>query len=77
MAELTRERLARLKSLRLPPAARLELDPSLEDVSFSLRLTFTTFEEFQKLAGLLGGLTENRDFRALLDDGPADEQDQT
>lgn len=68
LAQLTERREARLRALRLPPSARLELDPSLEDLSFTLRLNFTTPEDFQSLADIVSALKNNPDFLKILDD---------
>lgn len=75
LARLTDEREARLRALGLPPAARLELDPSLEDLKFTLRLTFATSDDFRPLADLVSGLKTNPDFLKILDDVPADVYD--
>jgi hypothetical protein len=68
LAELTDQRTARVKALALPPSARLELDPTFEDLKFSLNLTFATRAEFQKLADLMGRLAESPVFSAILND---------
>lgn len=68
LAQLTELREARLRALGLPPSARLELDPSLEDLSFTLRLNFATPEDFQPLADIVFGLKSNPDFLKILDD---------
>lgn len=68
LAELFRRRTERLKSLALPPAVRLELDPSLEDLKFSLALTFSDLREYEKLLDLLGALKAHPAFQSLLDD---------
>lgn len=75
LADLMRTRQARLKALRLPPEARLELDPTLEDVRFGLRLTFSTPDEFAALIDRAATLARDPDFRALLDDTPAPDPD--
>ena len=68
LARLTDQRTARVKALALPPSARLELDPTFEDLKFSLNLTFATRAEFQKLADLMGRLAESPVFSAILND---------
>lgn len=72
LAELTDRREARLRALGLPPAARLELDPSLEDLKFTLRLTFTGPDDFHALADVVSTLKTNPDFLKILDDIPDD-----
>ena len=68
LAALTDEREARLRALALPAAARLELDPSLEDLEFTLRLTFAGPDDFRSLAELISALKTNSDFLKILDD---------
>jgi ParB-like chromosome segregation protein Spo0J len=68
LAELQKKRAARLKALNSPPGARLAVDPNLEDLSFSLTLTFAGLDEFRNLADWLNGLSDQTEFRALLDD---------
>ena len=68
LAELAAGRQARLRSLNLPRAARLELDPTFEDLKFSLELTFSTPADFAKLAEAVAGLRHSPDFQRLLDD---------
>lgn len=68
LAALTGRREARLKALALPPSAKMELDPTLEDVRFTLNLTFTGAGEYRELTGLLQRLADSPDFLALLDD---------
>lgn len=75
LARLGAEREARLRALNLPPAARLDLDPSLEDLSFKLNLSFATLEEFQSLAETLRQLGGNPDLAALMDDGQGENHD--
>lgn len=70
LAGLIDQREARLRSLALPPSVRLELDPSLEDLSFTLKLTFSTPADFQRLADLTAALKTNPDFVKILDDTP-------
>ena len=72
LAELTRRREARLRALALPAPARLELDPTLEDLSFSLNLTFATLADYQELSRLMRRLEDAPEFRALLDDADED-----
>lgn len=72
LAELTRQRQTRLKALKLPPALRLELDPTLEDLKFGLQLNFTNLDEFKTLADLTLNLAVNGNFQSLLDDSPHD-----
>jgi ParB-like chromosome segregation protein Spo0J len=68
LAELQKKRAARLRALNSPPGARLAADPNLEDLSFSLTLTFAGLDEFRNLADWLNGLSEQAEFRNLLDD---------
>lgn len=68
LAQLTERREARLRALGLPPSVRLELDPSLEDLSFTLRLNFTSPEDFRPLADIVSALKSNPDFLRILDD---------
>lgn len=72
LGEMVNQRQARLKALKLPPTLRLELDPTLEDIKFNLNLYFTTLAEFKNLADQTRRLTENEDFRSLIDDCPHD-----
>ncbi|MDR2725569.1 MAG: hypothetical protein LBC90_05810, partial [Candidatus Adiutrix sp.] len=68
LAELRQKRADRLRALGLPPTARLALDPNLEDLSFSLTLTFSGSADFQALAELVGTLPRRPEFQALLSD---------
>ncbi len=67
LADLAARRAARLRALALPPAARLELDPTFEDLKFTLNLTFATPDDFRKLADLVARLADSPDFRHLLE----------
>jgi hypothetical protein len=68
LAELRQKRTDRLRALGLPTSARLALDPSFEDLSFSLTLTFTGSAEFQALAELASALPQRPEFQALWGD---------
>ena len=68
LAELAATRQARLRGLNLPRSARLELDPTFEDLKFSLELTFSTPADFDRLAEAVAGLRHSPDFQQLLDD---------
>ena len=68
LAELRQTRADQLKALDLPPSVRLTLDPSFEDLSFSLTLTFSGPAEFRALTELAGTLPRRPEFQALLDD---------
>ena len=68
LAELRQKRADRLRALALPPSARLALDPSFEDLSFSLTLNFKGLVDFQALAELAGALPRRPEFQALLSD---------
>lgn len=68
LAELAAKRQACLRSLNLPRSARLELDPTFEDLKFSLELSFSTPADFAKLAEAVAGLRNSPDFQQLLDD---------
>jgi ParB-like chromosome segregation protein Spo0J len=68
LAELQKKRAARLRALNSPPGARLTADPSFEDLSFSLTLTFAGLDEFRRLTVWLNGLPDQAEFQALLDD---------
>ncbi|MDR2946862.1 MAG: ParB N-terminal domain-containing protein [Candidatus Adiutrix sp.] len=68
LAELAAARQARVRALALPRAARLELDPSLEDLKFGLNLTFATPAEFGQVAETVAKLRQSPDFQKLLDD---------
>ena len=72
LAELTQRREEIVRTLNLPPEARLELDSTLEDLSFRLNLTFTDWASFGRLADLMGDLRQNQHFQALIED--ADEK---
>lgn len=75
LARLTDCREARLRALRLPPSVRLELDPSLEDLSFTLRLNFATPADFRPLADIVSALMSDPDFLKILDDAQDDTDD--
>ncbi len=68
LAELAQRRQKRLAALKIPKAARLELDPSLEDLSFTLTMTFSSVEEFTKLMAWGSELHTNPDFQSLIHD---------
>jgi len=68
LAELRQKRADRLRALKSPPGARFTADPSFEDLSFSLTLTFAGLDEFRRLAAWLNGLSARAEFQALLDD---------
>lgn len=68
LAELAAKRQTRLRSLNLPRAAHLELDPTFEDLKFGLELTFSTPAEFAELAEVVAGLRKSSEFQELLDD---------
>jgi len=68
LSELRQKRTRRLRALGLPSSARLALDPSFEDLSFSLTLTFTGLADFQALAELVNALAQRPEFQALLGD---------
>lgn len=73
LAEMVATRRERVRALGLPPAARLELDPTFEDLKFSLELTFSAPSDFAKLAEVVAGLVSSPDFQQLLDDTPHDQ----
>lgn len=68
LAELFRRREERLKSLPLPSNLRLELDPSLEDLKFTLNMSFSGLEDYERLLTLLGSFKHNQSFLKLVDD---------
>lgn len=57
LASYLKRRDARVRALRLPPEARLELDGTLEDLSATLRLKF---DDPARLDGILARLIEER-----------------
>ncbi|MDL2260128.1 ParB N-terminal domain-containing protein [Deltaproteobacteria bacterium OttesenSCG-928-K17] len=71
LAELAQTRAEQLRRLNLPPSARLELDPSFEDLHFTFQLRFSTPEEYERLADLLAGLKNDPDFQKIMDDADA------
>jgi hypothetical protein len=50
LADLSRRRRQALKDLNLPEGLKLELDPEFEDVTASLRLTFSDAQKLGRLA---------------------------
>ncbi len=76
LAGLTALRRQRLKALELPPALRLDLDPSLEDQSFDFHLSFEDLASFERLLEFLNGLPQREEFRGLLADAPPESGDE-
>jgi ParB-like chromosome segregation protein Spo0J len=77
LAKLTDRRRRQIRELALPRAMRLETDWSFEDVSYGLRLTFSTYEEFARLAARVAELPDKAAMRGLfLDDDLDDGDDQ-
>ncbi|MDR1486916.1 MAG: ParB/RepB/Spo0J family partition protein [Deltaproteobacteria bacterium] len=65
LSELNDRRAQSLKALKLPSAIKLQLDPQLEDIETTIKLTFTDTADLKNLARKLLEMTDQQEFKSL------------